>query len=168
MIDTKISISLATNDEADVIIGLLKNVAEWLKLNHIDQWGYLRSGEADQEIRDCIKNNKTYVAKLHNKIVGTFTIYEQQNEWDSYIWGDVPDDAIYIHRLAVDREASGKGIGRELLHWIEKNYPAENKKWIRLDCVAGNERLNRYYREQGYTFVGITHDHSKYEKPFTR
>jgi GNAT superfamily N-acetyltransferase len=160
-----ISITLATSDESEIVIQLLKDVAKWLNAQNIHQWGYLRNGGEDDEIREGINNRKTYIARINNKVVGTFTLYDIPSQWDTYIWGPVPDDAVYLHRIAVERDYQDKGLGAKLIKWIEIHLKNEiNKKYIRLDCVAENERLNKYYVEHDFRLVGVNHDHCKYEK----
>jgi len=76
------------------------------------------------------------------------------------------DDSILIHRLAIGGSHSNRGIGREILGWIERNHDfTANKKYIKLDCVSDNKRLNEYYLSIVYEYVGCTDDgHSKYQK----
>ncbi|GAA0358731.1 GNAT family N-acetyltransferase [Bacillus horti] len=161
-----ISISLATREDSDQIIKLLKDTANWLQENNIDQWSYLRNGEEDNELRLAIQQQKTYIATYNDKLVGTFTLYDSPNDWDKYIWGTMPPDALYLHRLATVRDQQNKGVGRMMIDWIEREYKRGDKKYIRLDCVSANEALNKYYRDAGFTFLGIHHDQCKYEKGF--
>ena len=164
MIKENVQITIATSDESEQVIDLLKDSARWLHANHIDQWSYLRNGGEDDEIREAIHNQQTYVLKIDNKIVGTFTLYDKPNEWDTYIWGSLQDDAIYLHRFAVIREDKYKGYGAKIIRWIETEWSGLGKKFIRLDCVAGNEKLNKYYQGTGFKKIGENHDHCMYEK----
>lgn len=164
MIEKNFLITIATGDEAEHVIGLLKETAEWLHANNIDQWSYLRGGGEDDEIREAINNQRTYVSRVDHKIVGTFTLYEEPSDWDTYIWGALQDDAVYLHRIAVIRDDKYKGLGAEILRWIERECTGLGKKYIRLDCVAGNETLNKYYQGAGFKKTGVNHDHCMYEK----
>jgi len=166
MEDNNISITLAKSAESEMIIKILKDAAAWLHSINVDQWGYLRNGGEDDEICEGINNENTYLARMNSKIVGTFTLYEKQGEWDKYIWGNVPDNALYLHRIATIREEKYRGLGTELIKWIERECKVLEKKFIRLDCVAFNERLNNYYLSAGFKQIGINHDHCRYEKKF--
>ncbi len=98
------------------------------------------------------------------ELITTFTLSERQSEWDRHIFGeDMPRNSIYLHRLAVVPKYMGKGIGKEIVNWIEENCSID-KEYLLLDCVASNERLNRFYIENGFDYLGETDRHSKYQK----
>lgn len=70
---------------------------------------------------------------------------------DPHFWTDAaPDEALYIHSLAVARECAGQGIGAALLHWIGKQAKREGRSRLRLDCVATNPALGAYYARLGF------------------
>jgi ribosomal protein S18 acetylase RimI-like enzyme len=83
--------------------------------------------------------------------VGSFNI-----QWDyEAIWGEqFHTDAGYVHRLAVSRQYKGQGIGARLLEAAEAHIRGRGKAWLRLDCMADNPSLNKYYLNQGMTFCG--------------
>jgi RimJ/RimL family protein N-acetyltransferase len=158
-----LQIRLAENTETKEIIQLLKEVAAWLKSEEIDQWSYLLSGGEDQEIELAILKEETYVAEYENNLIGTFTISPLQSEWDFDLWGDIEGSAIYLHRLAVNTDYKGQGFGQEMIQWIEKHFFGQFM-YLRLDCVSDNPRLNQFYKDCGFTFVGTTDGFNKYEK----
>lgn len=150
--------------ETPTIIELLKEVASWLQKKDINQWGFLLEGGEDEEIRQAIIDNATYVACRDDEIIATFTLYSQQSEWDLHVWGqeDNPEIA-YLHRLAVRPKHMKNRVGKEILSWIDKNI----HKTIRLDCVAHNPKLCIYYEENGFSSIGITTDgHCKFQKVY--
>ena len=89
-----------------------------------------------------------YLALLADQAVGTFAL-----QWsDQETWGRVPDDAGYVHGLAVRRDFAGRGLGRELLGWTENRVFQSGKKCLRLDCTAGNDALDANYRRAGFDY----------------
>jgi ribosomal protein S18 acetylase RimI-like enzyme len=60
----------------------------------------------------------------------------------------------YVHRLMVDRSSAQPGTGRLLLRAAERRVAAAGRAFVRLDCLAGNTRLNAYYLSAGYRVVG--------------
>lgn len=54
----------------------------------------------------------------------------------------------------VDRGNARPGTGRFLLCAAERRVAAEGRAFVRLDCLAGNARLNAYYLDAGYRVVG--------------
>lgn len=160
--DTKITV--ASREDSDKIINMLKESARWMKENGINQWGYLLNGGDDEEILEGILNEETYMVQKSGELITTFTLSERQSEWDRHIFGeDMPRNSIYLHRLAVVPKYMGKGIGKEIINWIEENCSID-KEYLLLDCVASNERLNRFYIENGFDYLGETERHSKYQK----
>ncbi len=151
-------------EDADAIIFLLKDVAKWLHENDVDQWGYLASGGEDEEIKEAIQKNETYMVKRDKDLIGTFTLYESQSPWDIHTWGKREDEAVYLHRLAVKRSEIGNGIGGELVAWIEKFLSEKGKRMLRLDCVESNEKLNQFYEKQGFIKQGVSDEHTLFEK----
>ena len=158
-----LEIRLANDMEVNRITQLLKDAAAWLKSEEINQWSYLLSGGEDDEIEQAILNRVTYVAEYNNKLVGTFTISSVQSEWDNDLWGDVEGKSLYLHRLAVNMEYRGQGLGNQMIRWIEKEFFGTDT-YLRLDCVANNPKLNQFYVDNEFTFVGSTDEFNKYEK----
>ena len=150
--------------EASTVIALLKEAAAWLQKNDINQWGFLLEGGEDEEIRQAIKDNATYVACQNDEIIATFTLYSQQSEWDQHVWETEENSGVlYLHRLAVRPQFMKSGIGKEILKRIDEN----QDKTIRLDCVANNPKLCTYYEENGFTLMGTTADgHCKFQKVY--
>lgn len=62
------TIRIATEEESDSIITLLKEVAEWLQHKEVDQWQYLLGGEATAEILEGIREKYTYVVTKKMKL----------------------------------------------------------------------------------------------------
>jgi GNAT superfamily N-acetyltransferase len=154
----------ASVKDSEDILSLLKEVAYWLKDKEINQWGYLLQGGDDCEILQAIENQDTFVVLKDDVMVGTFTLSTTQSEWDQHIFGvDDTNDSLYIHRLAVFPRYMGKGIGKSILEWIEENHQSK-KTYLKLDCVADNLKLNQFYRENGFEYLGETDKHSKYQK----
>lgn len=152
----------ATEEETTTVIALLKEVAAWLQNSDINQWGFLLEGGEDEEIKQAIKDSATYIACQDDEIISTFTLYSQQSEWDQHVWGeDENSEILYLHRLAVRPQFMKKGIGKEVLNWIDENL----NKTIRLDCVAHNPKLCAYYEKNGFSLIGTTADgHCKFQK----
>ncbi|RSD23032.1 GNAT family N-acetyltransferase [Mesobacillus subterraneus] len=157
-------IKLAAFNDGKKVINLLKRSAQWMKDNSINQWQYLLSGGDDEEILNAIKGNETYIVLNDQDIIATFTLSPDQSEWDRHIFGPEANlDSLYMHRLAVSPDIIGKGLGKEILDWIFENVKTD-KKFLRLDCVAGNHKLNQFYQHNGFEYIGETDEHSKYQK----
>ncbi|MGE6311025.1 MULTISPECIES: GNAT family N-acetyltransferase [Bacillus cereus group] len=163
-ISKEYTIRIATENESDSIIILLKEVAQWLQHKEVDQWQYLLGEEATAEILECIREKYTYVVMKEDEIVGTVTVSPKQNEWDEHIFGkEEVSNSLYIHRFAVKRKYKGNGIGEWILHWVEENVQSD-KEYLKLDCVGHNQLLNDFYKRCGLEYIGSTDGLSKFQK----
>ena len=75
---------------------------------------------------------------------GTITL-----QWsDRIFWGEIPQDAGYVHKLAVRRAHAGRGFGLQLLRWAEEQASIAGKQYLRLNCLASDRVLCDYYYEK--------------------
>jgi ribosomal protein S18 acetylase RimI-like enzyme len=59
----------------------------------------------------------------------------------------------FIALLAVRPEASGRGLGQQLVAHVEARVFAK-RRWLFVSCDAENRAALRFYRRQGFTRVG--------------
>jgi ribosomal protein S18 acetylase RimI-like enzyme len=134
--------------DLDAVVSMLEEAARWMVRRGIEGW--TPDGFSRERIAVLIESGEMYLAMLDGRPAGTFAI-----QWsDRETWGDVPDDAGYIHGLAIRREFAGTGLGREMLGRAEQMVSRSEREYLRLDCVADNEALNEYYRRAGFAYRG--------------
>ena len=134
--------------DLDAVVSTLEEAARWMVHQGIEGW--TPDGFSRERIAVLIESGEMYLAVLDGRPAGTFAL-----QWyDTETWGHVPDDAGYIHGLAIRREFAGAGLGRELLRRAEQMVSRSEREYLRLDCVAGNADLNEYYRGAGFTYRG--------------
>lgn len=77
---------------------------------------------------------------------------------DRIIWQEKDKDpAIYIHRIATNPGFRGNSFVKHIIGWA-KEYAKDNSKcYIRMDTGSGNDKLNKYYTDCGFTYLGIIH-----------
>ena len=129
------------------MLDVLAGAAEWLRARGVDQWP--ERFDADW-VMPAIERGETWLAvrEPEGEVVGTLVV-----QWeDPMFWAGYPEDAGYLHRLAVRRH--GDGLGLRLQQWAEEHVAAAGKPFLRLDCVAWNEALRTYYERAGYGYVG--------------
>ncbi len=136
--------------DLDAVRSILEDVARWMVRQRIEGW--TPGSFSRRRIAEIIGCSEMYLALLAGQAVGTFAL-----QWsDEETWGRVPNDAGYIHGLAVRRDFAGRGLGRELLGWTENRVSLSGRKYLRLDCTAENEALNAYYMRAGSIHKGWT------------
>jgi len=132
--------------DIDAVLGLLEDAACWLVARGIDQW---RPGSFDRhDFAARIERGEVYLALSGDQPAGTLTLQPS----DPLFWPDAPDDALYLHKLAVCRAYAGQGIGRRLLEWAERTTAAAGKTYLRLDCMAESAAMRAYYEGAGFSY----------------
>lgn len=134
--------------DLDVVVTMLEEAAWWMVSRGIEGW--TPDGFSRGRIAAIIEDGEMYMVALDGRPAGTFAL-----QWsDRETWGEVPDDAGYVHGLAVRREFAGMRLGREMLGRAEQMVSRSEREYLRLDCVADNEALNEYYRRAGFACRG--------------
>jgi len=61
--------------------------------------------------------------------------------------------SLYIHKLAVKRAFSGKGISKELINYAKKLSLKNGVDSLRLDCDLQRNKLTTLYESEGFMYV---------------
>ena len=143
-------------NDLDTIVAILEEGARWLSDEGIEQWPVGLFSALPHLIADGIAAGEFHLVYLGETPVGALRL-----QWsDERMWPGADDgEAGYVHSLAVRRAWSGRGIGRQMLAWSEAEVAAAGRAYLRLDCVAHNVRLLRYYEEAGFTRRGRMESH---------
>lgn len=156
----------ATKSEAAEIIQLLVDTAKWFQDNGSSQWAPLLKGFDSHHTEEAIQRGDVFVCKKEEDLAGMVMLLQNPSEWDIGLWGNLAienDDALYLHRLTINRAYADDQLGSEILNWCQQSIRFENKNRIRLDCLAENEFLNAFYRRAGYTYFGEKDGYSLFE-----
>ncbi len=134
--------------DLDTIVSIEEDAIAWLRGRGLDP------AEPPRPLReiyaDRVRRAEVYIGWLDDKPVGMLTL-----QWaDRQMWGDVPDDAVYVHGLMVRRDAAGQQVGGRLLRWAAGMALAAGKTYVRLDCKADNPALRAYYERAGFALHG--------------
>jgi ribosomal protein S18 acetylase RimI-like enzyme len=146
--DNELYFRRALSADRDVVQKLYYDAVEWISAaKGLRQWR--REAFNDANIVRMIEETEMYIVNLHGEIAGAFYIQWHRDE----VWGELyHDDAGYIHRLVTARKWKGRGLGSRMLDWAEERIMANGRSWLRLDCMADNPSLNRYYASLGMTY----------------
>ena len=145
-----VTIRAAMPDDAATFAAIHEEVASWLWARGIHQW---QLGTFPITwVQDAIARGEVYVAIENGAVIGAVMLQEA----DPDTWGaaSLADAAGYIHGLRVQPSVAGRGIGRALITWAERELLARGKRLARLDCWAANGALCAYYERAGYRRVG--------------
>ena len=144
-------IRTALPGDEDAVLDLLAGAASWLRERGIEQWPERFPAES---VRDQIAAGEALV--VGKPAVATVVVSASEPE----LWGDNTVPAYYISRLAVAREAAGRGLGYRILDWVQAAAFAKGWRYVRLAIAKDNPGLRRYYEKAGFLHVGDPADAS--------
>ena len=128
---------------------VLTSAAAWARDRGIDRWWPVPFPA--ERLRPALENGHLYVAESAGEIVATLVF-----QWeDRRAWGEQPPVAGYVHLLAVRKDRPLKGLGEILLAWAADRTRENGRGLIRLDCLATNDGLVRYYEGIGFRRVRV-------------
>jgi GNAT superfamily N-acetyltransferase len=151
---SEVNIRRAAADDTDALVGLYQAAQRWLAEIGSDQWAKNTEEKARNYITRSIERGECWLAEMQGLVVGMITVDDHA---DPEFWTpqDEPEDALYVHRMVVDRLAAGKGVGGQLLDWSESLAASRGCTWLRLDAWRTNAPLHAYYQRQGFTPVRV-------------
>lgn len=138
--------------DATALTDLREACARWQQQRGIDQWS---PGELSRDtFADQIRRAQWWVLRTGETVEAAVRLIEE----DPHIWPEEPTgSALYVHGLMAARTRAGRGTGSRLLAWAEDRARERGLRTVRLDCVAHNHALRRYYEQRGYLRRG-THE----------
>ena len=133
--------------DAAAVATLLDEATVWVGQRGYGQWPFPFPRE---EIAAAIGRGEVYVAELDGDIAATVTLL-----WDDpTYWGERPEDAAYVHKLAVSRACAGQRIGQAIVEWADATAAAAGREFLRLDCLRDNPGIRAYYERLGFEHRG--------------
>lgn len=148
----QLTITRAASADYDAVMTILREATDWLNARGIPQWEQWYWEVGERFLRERIDNHEVYLFRRGNTPVGTLTI-----QWsDSDVWGERGSDGLagYIHGMAITRKVGGMGVGERMLKWAIDAIGGRGRRFARLDAMASNEQLCRYYQERGFRRLG--------------
>ena len=140
----QLTIRPAALEDCGAVSDILLEAASWLAQRGTPMW---REDEVTADrIREEVVAGLFFLATSASKPVGTLKFQLT----DPLFWPDVPDDAAYVHRLAVRRRFAGGALSAALLRWAAERAAASGRRYLRLDCEASRPRLRAVYERFGF------------------
>lgn len=136
------------------VLKLYKNVTRDLRSKDNDQWDHFYPNRI--VIKRDLTNQSLYGIIEDDLVIGAVVIDGVQNEkYEKIRWHDHSGIAACIHRLAVQPQSQGKGIGKELLNFAEQQARSLGYTSIRLDVYSKNIEAVGMYTKNGYVNRGM-------------
>lgn len=142
-------LSKATLDDLESIIDLYKDRINWFKENKIDQWTHFLDYTPRCAFETAIKNEDYFILIKNRKIVAGFEV----STTNKYFEDDI-NDAYYLYKLVT--KPSYKKLGKIIFDIAKDMAIQNNKRYLRLDCLTRNRKLNDIYNNYGFILVKET------------
>ena len=144
--------------DLDKIVGLIREVAAWLRSKGIDQWQEPwpdPAGQRERILNDLFEG-KTWLVRDGKTTVATITIDtdEPMDVNDRPVWPTEENQpsVLYVRRVIVSRRYARLGLGAALLDWAADVAKRDHRaELIRIDVRTTNEKLHAYYKGQRFT-----------------
>jgi GNAT superfamily N-acetyltransferase len=144
--------------DLDKVVGLIREAADWLRSEGIDQWQEPwpdRAGQRERILNDLFKG-KAWLVRDGKTTAATITIDtdEPLDAEERPVWPTEGSErpVLYVRRVIVSRRYARLGLGAALLDWAadvaKRNHGAE---LIRIDVRTTNVKLHTYYEGQRFT-----------------
>lgn len=134
--------------DAPVVFEIFDEAARWLNGRGIEQWQSPLPPEFCALLNLEIGQGLVYLARsaADGEPVGTFRLHTAA----SGVWAGESGSAVYLYSLAVRRAWQGKAIGARLIDWTAAFAGTLGVQYVRLECLANNDELRRYYARNGF------------------
>lgn len=144
--------------DLEIVSGLVREAATWLRTKGTDQWAQLwpdPAGHRERILNDLLKG-KTWIVWDGATAAATITIDidEPLDLNDQPVW-PVQEDrepALYVRRVIVSRNYAGMKLGTGLLDWAAEVAQREHGAAVlRIDVWTTNLNLHAYYQRRSFT-----------------
>ena len=144
----RLTIARAGASDYDAVMAILREAADWISERGNSPWNHWYMDVGERILRERIQHHEVYLARRNGVPVATVTI-----QWsDPEQWGarGLDGRAGYIHAIAITRSVGGMHVGERLLEWAVQRISAHGRQFARLDAIASNAVLCRYYEQRGF------------------
>lgn len=144
---------LAEASDTDEIIKLYLKGIKHLTEQKILQWDDIYPNE--ETLVGDIMNREMYVLTDGIQILSCVVLNEDQDtQYENGAWRDREGRIVVIHRLCVNPDFQGCGLGRTTMEYAEQLIKALGYSSIRLDTFSDNYISRSLYEKLGYSYAG--------------
>ncbi len=154
-----------TEQDINRIMEIVGQAQEYLRTQGVDQWqdGYPNA----EAFLDDMEKGMSYVVEEEGEVIGTFAfIVEEDPNYKQIYDGTWEGDEEYavIHRVAVDNQKKGKGLGGKIVEYAVSECEKCNVTTIRIDTHRDNQSMQRMLLKNGFERRGIIYLESGAER----
>ncbi len=136
---------------AKTVYDILLENGRWLHSQGINQWPLAWLASIKPQIYDSVAAGNFQCTKIDGQIAAVVELLQHPEA----LWDFDTSPAMYVHKLAVRREHAQIQLGEGILNQVQQDSTTLGLEYLRLDCVASNQRLRNYYASLGFECQGV-------------
>lgn len=140
------TVKLANPNEIDTILNIYKERIDWFKKNEIRMWSKYLEHHPKEEFLKAILYKTFFVIKKADKIIACFELTDENR-----FWGKNNSRAYYVYKIVT--RPKNTGIAKIIFDFCKETAMLNNKKYLRIDHVKCNEKLNNIYEKHGFRIM---------------
>jgi GNAT superfamily N-acetyltransferase len=139
-------ITNTTVEDLNVMYRLFDEAIAFLKTHNYIGW----TNYDKVFIKADVEKGLSYKITRDSAVACIFSVcYE-----DPLIWREMEKgDALYLHRIVLNRDFSGEKLFAKVLEWALEHAKNWGIKYVRMDTWADNARIIDYYKSYGFRFI---------------
>ena len=150
-ISQNLQLKIITKEDCKNLFTLMKEIYP-LAYSHFwndDGDWYLNSQYSKENILKEIsqENAEYYFILFKDEIIGNFRII-----WDDKLSNLSEEKQLKLHRIYLHPKIQGKGIGKQLMIWLEQKAKQKDYKIIWLDAMDAQPQAFQFYKKLGYNY----------------
>ncbi len=151
--DKDITFRKATREDLKAIHQLYQNAIKTMESKGIYQWDSIYPNE--EVIQNDILNEEMFLGEVDGNIASVFALnQEYDTDYKDGNWAYKDATFSIVHRLCVNPDFQGKGIGKKTVHFIENILRNKKIETIRLDAYSLNPISLNMYEGLGFKKAG--------------
>ena len=150
-ISQNLQLKIITKEDCKNLFTLMKEIYP-LAYSHFwndDGNWYVNSQYSKENIlKELSQENAAYYFILFkDEIIGNFRII-----WDDKLSNLSEEKQLKLHRIYLHPKIQGKGIGKQLMIWLEEKAKQKDYKIIWLDAMDAQPQAFQFYKKLGYNY----------------
>lgn len=143
--ERKLRIKKAKLEQLDEIIKLYEERMQWFKERGIEQWERYVNNHPKEEFLEALSNDRLYIVKKDNEIVGAVEFKEYDELWE--------DNQVGVYMKKIVTKSEYRGIGTFIIEAAKRISKRLEASFVRLECRQSNPILNDIYQNHGFEYV---------------
>lgn len=140
------NVRLASSDDVGTYIAFSRTAQAAIRARGLKQYVPAAHDEYASAIRARAESGTLYVVEDGGAAAAFFGFDTAPSQW----WPADGVPAAYLAGIVVGESARGRGVGGFVIRWCAAEAGRRGRRFVRLDCHAGNPWLCRYYEQHGF------------------